>query len=41
MALIAEGIGLRESAEQLYSAVVKPKIDTGDAAYDLGQLRLN
>jgi hypothetical protein len=40
MGRIAEGIGLRECAIQLYSAVVKPKIDTGDAAYDLAQIRL-
>jgi len=40
MGRIAEGIGLNETAEKLYSALAKPKIETGDAAYDLAQIRL-
>jgi tetratricopeptide (TPR) repeat protein len=40
MGRIAEGIGLTDTAEKFYSAMDKPKIDTGDAAYDLAQVRL-
>jgi hypothetical protein len=37
---IAEGLGLREAAEETYSAIAHPKIESGDAAYDLAQIRL-
>ncbi len=40
MGRIAEGIGLRETAEKFYSAIAKPKVDGGDAAYDIAQIRL-
>jgi tetratricopeptide (TPR) repeat protein len=37
---IAEGVGLRETAEQFYSTVAKPRIESGDDVYDLAQIRL-
>jgi hypothetical protein len=40
MGRIAEGIGLNETAEQIYRAITKPKIETGDDVYDLAQIRL-
>jgi tetratricopeptide (TPR) repeat protein len=40
MGRIAEGISLRETAAQIYSAIPKPKTEIGDDAYDLAQIRL-
>jgi tetratricopeptide (TPR) repeat protein len=40
MGRIAEGLGLKETAERTYSAIPKPKTDVGDSAYDLAQIRL-
>jgi len=37
---IAEGLGLRETAEESYSAIARPKLDGGDDVYDLAQVRL-
>jgi len=40
MGRIAEGIGLNQTAEQIYTAIAKPKMETGDDVYDLAQIRL-
>ena len=40
MGRIAEGLGMPEIAEKFYSALSKPKVDSGDDAYDLAQIRL-
>jgi len=40
MGRIAEGLGMRETAEKFYSALTPPKINMGDDAYDLAQIRL-
>ena len=37
---IAEELGLLDLATDIYSKIPKPKVPTGDAAYDIAQLRL-
>jgi len=37
---IAEGIGLRDTAQETYSAIARPKVEAGDSVYDLAQIRL-
>ncbi len=40
MGRIAEGLGLRETAEQFYSAVAQAKIESGFTSHDLSQIRI-